>query len=141
MTLQHVLLRNDVEFIFGLTQNSNEIILYSSFILFFFPLATGSTGALSRLLNKETAPVGKIVPAKSTTAAPAAAAAKFTPSVQRNRVIPGMAPPGAAPTGAAAGNNNNKKAPVSNSVASNGAKSAPKAAPAPVKVTAINYLL
>lgn len=27
----------------------------------------------------------------------AAPAAKFTPSVQRNRVIPGMAPPGAAP--------------------------------------------
>jgi len=95
----------------------------------------GSTGALSRLLNKETAPVGKIIPAKTTTAAPAAAApaAKFAPSVQRNRVIPGMAPPGAAPAGAA-GNNNNKKAPVSSSAANNAAKSAPKAAPVPAKV-------
>ena len=81
--------------------------------------------------------MGKIVPAKTTTAAPAAAApaTKFTPSVQRNRVIPGMAPPGAAPAGAAAGNNNNKKAPVSNNVASNATKSAPKAAPAPAKVS------
>ena len=106
-----------------------------------FCSAVGSTGALSRLLNKETAPVGKIVPAKTTTATPAAApAAKFAPSVQRNRVIPGMAPPGAAPAGAA-GNNNNKKAPVSSSAAGSAAKSAPKAAPAPAKVSGDDHKL
>lgn len=49
----------------------------------------GSTGALSKLMNKETAPTGKIVTKNTTTTTPVA---KFTPSVQRARVIPGMAP-------------------------------------------------
>lgn len=51
----------------------------------------GSTGALARMINKEVAPVGKVPKA-----APAASA-KFVPAVQRQRVIPGMAPPGATP--------------------------------------------
>jgi len=83
-------------------------------------------------MNKETAPVGKIVAPKGGSAPAAAPVAKFAPSVQRNRVIPGMAPPGAAPAPAS----NAKKAPAGSAPANTGAKSAPKAA-APAKVSII----
>ena len=78
------------------------------------------------MMSKEAAPVGKVV------AAPAAAsAAKFVPSVQKQRVIPGMAPPSAsAPAAkkASAGAAVAQKKPVAVAAP---AASAPKQAAAP----------
>eukprot|EP00428_Durinskia_dybowskii_P074024 CAMPEP_0170414338 /NCGR_PEP_ID=MMETSP0117_2-20130122/32011_1 /TAXON_ID=400756 /ORGANISM="Durinskia baltica, Strain CSIRO CS-38" /LENGTH=650 /DNA_ID=CAMNT_0010672213 /DNA_START=72 /DNA_END=2024 /DNA_ORIENTATION=- len=84
----------------------------------------GSTGALARMMNKEVAPVGKVPKA--------APAAKFVPTVQRQRIIPGMAPAATATAAAPV-----SKRSTAGAAAGNGKKPATPApalaAPAPAK--------